>query len=156
MQTHKCAERSVSLTEQHIIHRWTRSASKHKKCLLENQTAYSACAYLRQALQDGLWQSIQDNLLEQTGHSLQEDVLPTHFMQQILAPGILSQQALSHALLDLEEPLTRYNASIPEVQQHLTAAAQVSKSPNAPSLCVSIACKLFAGQDCISGSMAEG
>ncbi len=103
-----------------------------------------------------MWQNIQDSLLEQTGHSLQEDVLATHFMQQILAPGVLSQQALSHALLELEEPLARYNASMSEVQQHLTAAAQVSKPPNAPSLCVSTTCKLFAGQDCINGSMAEG
>ncbi|KAL0045451.1 hypothetical protein WJX82_006982 [Trebouxia sp. C0006] len=78
----------------------------------------------QQKLQDGLWQSIQDRLLEQTGHSLQEDVLPNHFMQQLLAPGVLSQQALSHALLELEEPLARYNASMSEVQQHLTAAAQ--------------------------------
>ncbi len=54
-------------------------------------------------------------------------------MQQLLAPGVLSQQALSHALLELEEPLARYNASMSEVQQHLTAAAQVSKPPNAPS-----------------------
>jgi hypothetical protein len=76
-------------------------------------------------------------------------------MQQLLAPGVLSQQALSHALLELEEPLSRYNASMPEVQQHLTAAAQVSKSPNAPSLGVSTTCKLFAGHDCISGSVKE-
>ncbi|KAL0039516.1 hypothetical protein WJX77_000424 [Trebouxia sp. C0004] len=78
----------------------------------------------QQKLQNGLWQSIQDRISEQTGHSLQDDVVPTHFMQHILAPGVLSQQALSHALLELDEPLARYNASMPEVQQHLTAAAQ--------------------------------
>ncbi|DBA86447.1 TPA: hypothetical protein ACH3X2_005536, partial [Trebouxia sp. C0005] len=99
--------------------------SHEKSCravLMEKQGVDTGSG--QQKLQDGLWQSIQDSLLEQTGHSLRDDTLATHFMQQILAPGVLSQQALSHALLELEEPLARYNASMSEVQQHLTAAAQ--------------------------------
>lgn len=52
-----------------------------------------------------------------------------HFMQQLLAPGTLCQQALSQALQELGQPLALKHASLEEAQHHLTAAAQVQTLP---------------------------
>ena len=81
-------------------------------------------------LQDDLWQTIQRNIHEATGRQLPDDIIARYHMQQLLAPGALCQQALSHALLELEQPLSRYNDSLQQVQRHLTAAAQVCCLPH--------------------------
>ena len=100
-------------------------------------------------VQEDMWHSIQEAIEEQTGQSLPDEMLSKHFMQQLLAPGLLSQQALSQALQELDQPLASDNASIEEAQQHLTAAAQVhrlhisnyqtmAKAPVAPTIHFSI------------------
>ena len=76
--------------------------------------------------QDEIWESIQYAVKEQSGHSLPDDVLSKHFMQQLLAPGVLCQRALSQALLELGHPLASDHASIEDAQHHLNAAAQAS------------------------------
>ena len=76
--------------------------------------------------QDDIWESIQHAVKEQSGHSLPDDVLSKHFMQQLLVPGVLCQQALSQALLELGHPLASDHASIEDAQHHVTAAAQAS------------------------------
>ena len=63
-----------------------------------------------------------------------EDTLANYHMQQLLVPGMLCQQALSHALLELDEPMSRYNESLQQVQRHLTAAAKVGLFSSSQSL----------------------
>ena len=105
----RCASRSCLTASERPVHD-------------AQSTALHVVNYI---LQDDIWQSIQQSIRDHTGHGLPDDTTAQHYMQQLLAPGNLCQQALSHALLELEEPLSRYNASNEEVLQHLTAAAQV-------------------------------
>ena len=72
-----------------------------------------------------MWERIQDAVEEETGQRLLHAALSQHFMQQLLAPGTLCQQALSQALQELGQPLASEHASLEEAQHHLTAAAQV-------------------------------
>ena len=81
-------------------------------------------------LQEDIWQSIQESIEERTGCKLLDATLAKYQMKQFLAPGILCQQALSHALLELDEPRSSYNDSLQQVQRHLTAAAQVGLFPS--------------------------
>lgn len=76
-------------------------------------------------VQEDIWERIQDVFEEQTGQPLPDAALSHHFMQQLLAPGTLCQQALSRALQELGQPLASKHASLEEAQHHLTAAAQV-------------------------------
>ncbi|KAL3143305.1 hypothetical protein ABBQ38_002146 [Trebouxia sp. C0009 RCD-2024] len=77
-----------------------------------------------QPLQEDIWQRIQDSLEENTGQLLEDAALSQHFMQQLLAPGTLCQDALSQALQELGQPLASDHAGLEEAQHHLTAAAQ--------------------------------
>lgn len=77
-------------------------------------------------MQEDIWRSLQEAIEEQSGQSLPAEILNRHFMQHLLAPGLLSQQALSQALQELDQPLPSDSASIEEAQQYLTAAAQVN------------------------------
>lgn len=76
-------------------------------------------------MQEDIWQRIQDSLEENTGQLLEDAALSQHFMQQLLAPGTLCQDALSQALQELGQPLASDHAGLEEAQHHLTAAAQV-------------------------------
>lgn len=76
-------------------------------------------------MQEDIWERIQDVFEEQTGQPLPDAALSHHFMQQLLAPGTLCQQALSQALQELGQPQASKHASQEQAQLHLTAAAQV-------------------------------
>ena len=80
-------------------------------------------------MQEDIWERIQQVLEEQVGQPLPDASLSQHFMQQLLAPGTLCQQALSQALQELQQPLASKHASLEETQHHLTAAAQVQNLP---------------------------
>lgn len=79
-------------------------------------------------MQEDIWERIQFALQEQTGRPLPATALSQHFVQQLLAPGTLCQEALSQALEELGQPLASQHASLDEAQHHLTAAAQVQKA----------------------------
>ena len=76
-------------------------------------------------MQEDIWERVQHIMEENTGQGLPDAALSQHFLQRLLAPGTLCQDALSHALQELGQPLASEHASLEEAQHHLTAAAQV-------------------------------
>ena len=84
------------------------------------------CRSSTKCAQDDIWQSIKDALEAHTGQNLPDYVLSKYFVQQLLAPGNLCQQALSQALQELHQTPASPHASVLDIEQQLNAAAQVN------------------------------